>query len=123
MSREIKFRVWDKTIAEYQYITLSDLGEDDYYWFDGETSIWFVLYDSTHEQERFMIEQYTGLKGKNGVEIYEGDIVEFEDIVGEVQFLPQQNGYAVITHNSDYRLVGWKYGVIGNIHENKEMLK
>ena len=134
MSREIKFRIWDKEIKEYQYITLSDLGEDDYYWFDGETSLWFVLYDSTHEQERFIIEQYTGLEDVNGTNIYSGDIVNTHDDENNPTLLEidwEFGGFVVVEHYgdcsgdrdpiSDFHYN--KFEVVGNIHEDKEMLQ
>lgn len=80
------------------------------------------------------IGQYTGLKDKNGKEIYEGDIVQnLSEKKGYVAFLQQEMGYVVVWDSCDVRLGhrarGGSYDhdlsleVIGNIYDNKELLK
>ena len=124
MNREIKFRVWDKLLREMHYIDLCDLAEGDDYWYDGETSVWDVMNDATNEENRFVIQQYTGLKDKNGKEIYEGDIVTKCNVPYTVMFDPQ--GYWCLDGNGalNSEMLSSElshFEVIGNIYESEKV--
>ena len=123
MQRTIKFRVWDKTLnkihcwsAIENHFTFEELLDDNF----------------------FEAMQYTGLKDKNDIEIYEGDIILVnvfmsKHVTGLVAF---DRGSFCVTGNFE----GWgydcnttnfwemstngnEYKVIGNIYENPELAK
>ena len=68
--------------------------------------------------------QYTGLTDKNGVRIFEGDIVRYEDDIGYVIYNGDDARFLVDSPNMyismDYSN---EFEVIGNIHDNPELLQ
>lgn len=72
--------------------------------------------------------QYTGLKDKNRTEIYEGDIVRvdwndnrYKPVICEVQWVNETASWSFGAGSTAE--VNWSHEIIGNIHENPELLK
>jgi len=145
--RDIKFRAWDKE----KRIWISN-GEIEYS--ISENTLTVIpntiehIGDSVHDNyvaERFAVVQYTGLKDKNGVEIYEGDIIDFDVFLGGgvstlLKVVYSAPSFKVVGISFQTNFVGTSsrikfmdgeinpgdlevYEVIGNIYENPELLK
>ena len=135
MNREIKFRAWDKKWKHLYEVTSI---------FPRKKAV--MCSCCRYKFDEIELMQYTGLKDKNGVEIYEGDIVKmhyfFQDVnlstlgsfenEAEITGILYINEYGIFIENEDgedYFICNYiqepseELEVLGNIYENPELLK
>lgn len=133
MNREIKFRAWD--IEAKQFVTdfiLDRLGNE---YQTNKCEFW-------GDDRRLVLMQYTGMKDKNGMDIYEGDIVQM--FITRSWGRPEQETVRMVATLDDgiwnvatdwieasewwgaaedgSTTVHWRE-IIGNVHEDPELLK
>jgi uncharacterized phage protein (TIGR01671 family) len=117
--REIKFRVWDSKEAEMvldpqatEILLRHNMGS-------------YNKPNSAYKPEELIVMQYTGLKDKNGKEIYEGDVCKDseEHTIGRIKSHPGYFSFMGCVMGIDMLDQGnIKLEVIGNIYENPELL-
>ena len=139
--REIKFRCWDT--ENKQMLKVQELDFEDTF-YGGRLSIRVDMYNDYFDMEDMILMQYTGLKDKNGKEIYEGDIAKITEkknilkhkvipmkpIIAEISWSEEYLAYILITTSvkdafenlADY-LEEYDIEVIGNIYDNPELLE
>ena len=136
--RELKFRVWNKATKSWlnddagthcwsEYCLNIFTGEvveivtSDNKFFSRANEPNFYFDKNTHVKESpYVVQQYTGLKDKNGKEICEGDIIKlFNGDLYTVKFIEENNE----TEMSGYFFSSFGSEVIGNIFENNELLE
>lgn len=123
--REIKFRAWDTKEKKMYYDA-----QNTYDFMINNGGCFEESFKDVLEYDNYVVMQYTNNKDITGKEIYEGDIVEttraLNHIVGVVVMI-KGCWYIQDGKDSYYRLIP-RFGkaenkVIGNIYENKELLK
>lgn len=120
----LKFRVWDKKLQIFGTVSNIDFEfEEVTFYIDDEEEL-----ETCQPFEDVEIMQSTGLKDKNGVEIFEGDIVSrFKKTVEEVVWNSRKGWWAIQTRGEIGLTVLAQFievvEIIGNIYENKELLE
>ena len=126
-----KFRVWDK---DHEYMEYTDKNLIVSFGDNGNVDATDLsnIYSTCNGMQNFELMQSTGLKDKNGTEIYEGDIIQHSKKPNPCFSYPFK---VIQARTGEWRLDNFRCGtvlafsnqdeleVIGNIYENPELLE
>ena len=120
-----KYRAWDRLRKEMNYkVMVGNCDTDDENWTC--PIIWIEEEkDWLHFDDYECIMQSTGLKDKNGKEIFEGDVVKCNGLLGTIESFKAMWICSFMKYNN-YQKVGFfaqEIEVVGNIYENPELLE
>lgn len=118
-----KFRAWDKELqcwCPYRIYSLNELGDDVVEFMYVAQEVWFTNKESGNN---FILMQSTGLEDKNGVEIFEGDIVEYFHTPAVIERV--KGGFAILnTKAYEYTTdLNGHMRILGNIYKNPELME
>ena len=127
--REIKFRAWHSEMERMYYGKL-----DDMQWRSEVSAV--TKSDIDENYSSFNVMQFTGLKDKNGKEIYEGDVVEYETyngkFIGKIVFEAGMFIMACDKFADSYKALSdfsnseeWceELEILGDVHQNPDLLE
>ena len=130
MNRELKFRIWCKGVS-------TNANFNKPCWIQPTDFIllkYYRCFQDVIESDDFIVQQYTGLKDKNGKEIYEGDICNAGMVTGPIDFII--GGFSLASNpliefmpkdacvfSPDYDPSWIDVEVVGNVCENPDYFK
>ena len=140
MNTIIKFRAWDKT--KNKMVKVGELRWKERGTFIGGGDTWFadnlMVLAETWSKD---VMQFTGLKDKNGKDIYEGDILQFKSqslldswagkkmatMVARIYWNQEELAFYIINKKAEFkpnmRTDNNQFEIIGNIYENPNLIK